>query len=152
MKDYMTSDGKHTIKELMDFMISGKHRFFFGKIRTNNDRYDNPSIVADQVIGMTLVRPNLTFYYDKESNDIFAIGKANQFLNACYELLYLDYHLNDCFLVQELNGKTLDEESGDDENIDYVSSAKLQKLVCTMQLYKTDDKEIIEYLKNNQLL
>lgn len=152
MRDYMTSDGKHTVEELMQFMMSGKHRFFFGKIRTNDDKYANPSILADQVIGMTLVRPNLTFYYDKESNDIFAVGKANQFLNACYELLHLDHHLSNCFLVPELNGKTLDEDSSDDENIDYVSSAKLQKLICTMQLYKTDDKDVIKYIKNNQLL
>ena len=152
MRDYTTHDGQHSIKDLMNFMMSGKHRFFFGKIRTNSDKYENPSLLADQIIGLTLVRPNLTFYYDKETNDLFAIGKTNQFLNACYELLYLDYHLHDCFLVPELNGKTFDEESSDEDNIDYVSSAKLQKMVCTMQLYKTDDQEVIDYIVRNQLL
>lgn len=152
MKDYTTSDGAHSIKELMDFMTSAKHRFFFGKIKTDNSKLENPSLLIDQIIGLVLVRPNLTFYYDKKSNDLIAIGKANAFLNACYEVLYQDYHLHDCFLVPELNGKTLDEDSNDEDNIDYSSSARLQKLVCTMQLYKSDDKEVIEYIKTNQFI
>ena len=152
MKDYTTHDGVHSVKELLEFMTSAKHRFFFSKIVTDNSKLENPSVLADQVVGLVLVRPNLTFYYDKESNNLIAIGKANAFLNACYELLYQDYHLHDCFLVPELNGQTLDEDSSDEDNIDYVSAAKLQKLICTMQLYKSDDPEVIEYIKNNQLL
>ena len=152
MRDYNTADGMHTVKELMAFMQSSQHRFFFGKIKTSSKKtIKNPSVIADLVIGLVLVRPNVTFSYDKKTNDIIAIGKTNQFLNACYTLLYEDYHLHDCFLVPELNGKTLDESSSDEDNIDYLSSSKLQKLVCTMQLYKSDDQEVINYIKNNHI-
>lgn len=150
MRDYTTADGMHTVKELLQFMTSGKHRFFFGKIITNDDTYENPSVLADMICGLTLVHPNVRFYYDNETNDIVALGKTNQFLNGLYELLKNDYHLHDCVLMPELNGQTLDEESSDDEKIDYSNSALVQSLMCTMQLYKTDDKEVIEYLKKHE--
>ena len=150
MLDYTTADGAHTVKELLQFMVSGQHRFFFGKIITNDDTYENPSVLADMICGKVLVRPNVRFYYDNETNDIIALGKTNQFLNGLYELLKNDYHLRDCILVPELNGQTLDEESSDDEKIDYSNSALVQGLMCTMQLYKTDDKDVIEYLKKHE--